>query len=125
MRIMICDSRSDTAGEAELVTSLGGLGHDVELSPDGASFLESAIAHRPDLVVYALHPEIDGDLAVLRLLRRVRPDVGLVILANDTSLFTRAAVQPLRPVYYAVAPAEPSELIEAVQAGLRRHGRHG
>ena len=120
IRIMVCAPRPDGEDNHGVADSLSETGYAVESFSDGARFLEAAVANPPDLVVYALRAEIDGDLGVLRLLRRAQPGVKLILLARRPSLETRSAVQPLRPVFYSMGPPDPAEVIEVVQAALRR-----
>jgi hypothetical protein len=84
---------------------------------DGQNLLEQ--------VVYAFRTESAQDLGVLHLLRRVAPDLPLVLLATEGSLEVQRLVQNLRPIYYAVTPVEPSELRDAVHAALARQARLG
>ncbi len=67
------------------------------------------------------------DLSGLHLVRRLAPRLPLVLLVRDDSLEARRALQVHTPMYYAVRPADPVELCQAVQAGvlsrtLRRAG---
>ena len=87
---------------------------------DGASLLEGLMAQRPDAVVYVLRPDCPQDLAILQLLRRLAPALPIVVLSNQASLDLRRIVQNLRPIYYAVAPVEATEIRAAVHSALAR-----
>ena len=76
--IIVCDARHDATEGAHIAETLRELGYAVELYADGPKFLEAAVADLPALVVYALSPELETDLGVLRLLRRMQPDVEIV-----------------------------------------------
>jgi DNA-binding response OmpR family regulator len=125
IRIMVHDARAQADEGRRVVAALSGLGLAVDLFSDGPRFLEAAVTGPLDLVVYALGSTLEADLGVLRLLRRAQPDVGLIILTEEASLQTRTAVQPLRPMFYSVGPLDPAEVIELVQAALRRRQRSG
>jgi two-component system nitrogen regulation response regulator GlnG len=84
------------------------------------NFMEEVVQHAPRVVVYQLRADSSEDLGVLQLMRRVAPDVPLILLAAEGSLDTQRLVQSLRPIYYAVSPIEPAELCEAVTAALSR-----
>ncbi len=123
--IIVCDARPDSGEGDRIAASLREMGYVVDFYTDGPSFLEAAVADLPALVVYALSAELEIDLGVLRLLRRMQPDVEIVLLADQTSLTTRVAVQPLRPMFCSVGPLDPSEVTGVVQAALRRRERLG
>ena len=122
-RIMVCDPRPEVDESGRVAASLARDGYEVESYSDGARFLEAAVEHPPDLVVYALGAAIEPDLAVLRVLRRAKPDMELIVLAHQASLETRTAIQPLRPIFYSVGPLDPDEVVSVVQAAARRRER--
>ena len=95
-------------------------GYDLVVCEDGERLLEAVMARRPETVVYVFKQDCDEDLGVLHLLRRLVPTVPLIVLANEGSLRLQRLVQELRPIYYAVAPVEPSEIRSAVQSALSR-----
>jgi DNA-binding NtrC family response regulator len=96
---------------------------DLVCCAQGDALLEEALARRPDTVVYELRSDAPADLALLRLLRRVMPDVPLVLMAGDESLATQKLVRELRPIYYAVEPLDAGEILSAVRSALARHVR--
>ena len=85
---------------------LSGQGLDLVPCADGQALLEEVIERRPAALVYALCANCDQDLRLLQLIRRAAPDLPLVLLAADESISTRRQVLNLRPIYYAVRPAE-------------------
>lgn len=97
----------------------------IELIPchDAYALLEAVMLRLPDAVVYALRADCGEDLGVLRLMRRVAPDVPLVLLAAEDSLETRKRTQTLRPTYYAVSPVDGAELRDVVRAVVSKRGR--
>jgi len=121
IRIVVCDPLHDGCDEA--CQSFAGDGLEFENVEDGERLLEAVIAHPPDVVIYCLRPDIDADLAVLHLFRRVAPDAPLILLARDGTLDTRKAVQSLRPLFYAVAPFDTDELKDVVRSVFARHRR--
>jgi DNA-binding NarL/FixJ family response regulator len=123
--VMICDPRGTPQDLERIASPLIQAGNDLGVFSDRARFLEAAIAHPPRLVVYALDAELEADLAVLRLLRRAHPHLGLIVLTGQPSLRTRTVVQTLRPIFYAVDPPDPEELVEVVRTALARRERPG
>ncbi len=89
----------------------------------GEALLEEVVQNRPDAVIYALQRDFLPDLGVLQLLRRAAPDVPLVLLASEGSLDAQKMVRAFRPIYYAISPIEPAELLEAVRAAVARPAR--
>jgi DNA-binding NtrC family response regulator len=122
--IMICDPHPRHDEGVRVADSLVDRGYRVRSFTDGARFLEAAVAQPPDLVLYALGPELEEDLGVLRLMRRAHPELKLIVLAAEPSLRVRAAVQALRPTFSIAAPPEPDEVLEVVKAALERRDRH-
>ena len=121
--ILLYDPRPDVAGGQRLAESLSGDGHRVRSFSDRARFLEAAVAGPAQFVVYALCPDCDADLDVLRVLRRVQPDVRLIVLSQEPTLEQQFALQPLRPLFYSVEPPDSMEVVEVVRAVLHRHER--
>ena len=102
------------------------------------ALLEEVSARAPSVVLFSLAPGRQDDLVALHFLRRVAPDLPLVIVAGEATLEIRRAIQALRPVYFAVRPVEAAELHDALCAacppqadraprsrtGTRAGGRH-
>jgi len=110
-------------GDHPSVDFLAAEGFEVVSFDDFDRLLEQVVTRRPRVLVYGLRPDSPQDVGMLQLLKRVAPDLPLVLLATEGSLATQRQVQSLRPVYYAVCPVESAELREAVQAALSRGGR--
>uniref|UniRef100_A0A832I558 Response regulatory domain-containing protein n=1 Tax=Eiseniibacteriota bacterium TaxID=2212470 RepID=A0A832I558_UNCEI len=87
------------------------------------TLLEDVLALQPDVVVYELRESATPELGILHLMRRIAPDVQLVLVAGDESLDTQRLVRELRPVYYAVQPVDGEEIVAAVRAALALHAR--
>jgi DNA-binding NtrC family response regulator len=117
-----CDRSTGNALQASLSNA------DLEVLHCAAveSLIEEVVRHRPEVVVYELRSDFQADLAVLHLLKRAAPDLPLVLITADGSLKTERLMRELRPVYYAVQPVEPGEILDAVHSALaKRAGRHG
>jgi DNA-binding NtrC family response regulator len=82
--------------------------------------LEAIVQRGPAVVLLGFRSHSETDLGVLQLVRRVSPDVPLVLLADEGSLEAQRFAQRVRPIYYAVSPVDPSELREALRAALAR-----
>jgi DNA-binding NtrC family response regulator len=95
-------------------------GYDVVGCGDGEMLVEEVVQHHADAVVFGLRPGSNEDLGLLHLIRRVAPDVPVVLIAAEGSLNTQRLVQSLRPIYYAVCPVEPAELCDAVKSALAK-----
>ena len=90
---------------------------------DIRSLLEQVVQGHAGALVFALCDEHEEDLGGLRLIRRAAPDLPLVLLVEDESLAARRELQNLNPIYYAVCPPEPAELLEAVRAAVLKSAR--
>ncbi len=89
---------------------------------DGRALIEEVVRNKPNVVIYTLKGNDSADFPILGLLRRVAPDLPLVLLAEQGSLGVQRLAQDLRPIYYAVLPLEADELGDAVRAALARSG---
>jgi DNA-binding NtrC family response regulator len=93
--------------------------------PPGESLLEGALDLHPDAVLYELRSDNPVDLAVLQLLRRTCPQLPLVLIVGDASINEQRLLRELRPIYYAVQPADPEEIVDALRSALHRNAKSG
>ena len=124
-QVILCDARPDAPEGPRIAASLRHLGVAVEVCPDGPKFLEAAATDSPSVAIYALGADFETDLGILRLLRRMRPEIEIVLLADQSTLPARVAVQPLRPMFCSVGPLDADEVTGVVRAALRRRERFG
>jgi DNA-binding NarL/FixJ family response regulator len=110
-------------GDEAVCTGLGAEGMRVVHARSRDLLLEEIMQRRPDVLIYTLRSQQAADLAMLQLVRRLVPDLPVVLVADDCSLGTEKVVRELRPIYYAVRPVEEDELRDAVRAALDRRGR--
>ncbi len=122
-RVVLCSCDRSTG--SALQACLAAPDADVLDCPAVESLIEEVVRHRPEVVVYELRADRQADLAVLHLLKRAAPDLPLVLITAEGSLESERLIRELRPVYYAVQPVEPDEILDAVRAALARRGRHG
>jgi len=92
-------------------------GHEVVLCTGREALFDALADRRPDVIVYVLG-DIQLDLGVLWVVRRVAAKLPIILLSRAAGLETRRKVQDLRPTYYGVFPLEPAELTEAVHSAL-------
>ena len=118
--ILVIDDEADLR---ELVRyNLEKEGFDVIVAADGASGLEIALRHRPDLVVLDLMmPVMDG----LEVCKRLRSDdrgkrIPLLILTAKATEVDRILGLELGADDYVTKPFSPRELVARVKAILRR-----
>lgn len=95
-------------------------GCQVQLAADGATALVAAAQDRPDLVVLDLMmPGIDG-LEVCRRLRRMTPDLPVVMLTALGGEADRVLGLELGADDYVTKPFSPRELVLRIRSVLRR-----
>lgn len=103
-----------------LVRAFEAEGYAVDAAVDGAEALACSRRSPPALVVLdLLLPRVDG-LAVLRELRRERPDLPVVILSARSDLATKLRGFELGASDYVSKPFALDELLARVRAHLRR-----
>jgi ActR/RegA family two-component response regulator len=121
-RIVLC-----SCGRALVTAVRSGLGSpdvDVVSCRPQVAVLEEVIRLHPAVLVYELRATRLSDHAILQLLKRVAPEVRLVLI-GASSLATERAFRELRPVYYAIRPADGDEIIEVVRAALGERAQRG
>ncbi len=94
-------------------------GHTIVHCKDSEDLIEHALRERPGAVICQIGHG-DHQMGVLNLLRRVAPDLPLILISDPASLEDQRALQSLRPTYFALTPVEPDELVAAVRAAFRR-----
>lgn len=114
--VLVCDPNEML--DRDSWQALEDLGCDLIACRDGGNLLEEVIHRRPAAIVYAIRADATGDLALLQLVRRAAPDVALLPIVAEDSFEIRIRMLALRPIFYAVAPIDASELFEAVRAAL-------
>jgi DNA-binding response OmpR family regulator len=120
-KALVCACEEDL--QTTICRTLRGEGYEVVACPDRETVLTHAFDDPPDVILYALTPRCPVDREVLQLLRRALPRTPLVILASEGSLETQRIMQEFRPVYYALAPLERAELVDAVTAAIAQRDR--
>ena len=113
----------DPNARALVVALLAHAGHQALEAPDGARGLERAIECRPDLVLVDLSmPAMSGPqfMRALRADERTRATRVALYTASDVD----AALRDFMEIYGVVAalpkPADPRELLAAIEAALKR-----
>jgi two-component system, OmpR family, response regulator ResD len=96
-------------------------GYGTAIAGDGASALEQAARHRPDLVVLDLMiPGIDGLEVMRRLREHDRDRIAVILLTAKGEESDRVTGLRLGADDYVVKPFSPAELVARVDAVLRR-----
>jgi DNA-binding response OmpR family regulator len=94
-------------------------GHTVIEAGSGMAALESYVVSPPDLVLLDLTMEDLGGLEVLHRLREIDPAAAVVVVSADVQRSTAKLVAEAGAFRFLAKPADPGELIDAVQAALR------
>jgi len=118
---MVCACEGNL--ERDVCRTLREEGYEVVACPDRETALTHAFDDPPDVILYALAPRSPVDRGVLQLLRRAMPRTPLVLIAVENSLEMQRVIQEFRPVYYAVAPLDRAELVDAVTAAIAQRDR--
>ena len=120
-RVLVIDDDPDTCGF--LLTALTHAGFEVETRLDGPSALASFRTNPHDVVITDIRmPEMDG-LEVLRNLKAIDPDVGVIIVSATVEDRTGIAIDAMRggATDYFIKPlSDRAELERAVANAVRR-----
>ncbi len=108
-----------------LQLNLGMEGYTVRSAMDGVTGLEMARTEHPDLIVVdVMLPRLDG-LSVVRELRRVDPELPVLILSAKGQESDKVAGLHLGADDYLVKPFGLKELLARIEALLRRRRARG
>ena len=115
-RIIVCERCLDPSDPA--LARLTGDGFEVVHSQTCEELIAQAIERRPAAVICQVDSPTSHDIGMLTLLRRVHPDMPLILLSTEGSLEIQRTVLSLRPIYFAVMPVDEYELSEALRGTL-------
>jgi len=124
IRILACGRWTEERAAA--LDGLRDAGYAVETPANGAGPIECVVGPAPDLVLYGAGGHGSWESDALRLVRRVHPQLPVVVVTADGSVQERLRLAAIRPAYVAVDPIDASELCDAIealagpQAGARR-----
>ena len=97
--LVVCEAHP---GHGEAVAEeLVEAGYDVFRCPDEDSLIASLGNRHPRAIVYELRHQLPVDLAILALVRRVLPDVPLVLLTSQLEGPTLRALRAMAPAVLA------------------------
>ena len=114
----------DDSGYARrlLRQTLEPLGHEVMEAASGLAGLEAYAVHAPSVVLLDLTMEDLGGLEVLGRLREIDPAARVIVVSADVQRSTGRRVAEAGAFRFLAKPAEPAELVEAVNAALALEG---
>ncbi len=95
-------------------------GFSVEEAKDGHEAIEKYYLRRPDVVLLDLVMEGMNGLEVLRKVRELDPDAGIVVATADIQNATEAEARGIGAAGYLHKPFNPPEVLDAVNKVLAR-----
>jgi len=99
-------------------------GFAIQRCADTTALLESVTSETPAAVIVRwFMPAEDRELQMLRLLRRIAPHVPLVVITDGSSICAQRELRLLNPMYLALSPVDPHELVDAVRGATRPKAR--
>lgn len=116
--LVVCEAHPGH-GE-EVAEDLVAYGYEVRCCPDEEALLEAVSDRHPSAVVYELHHQLPVDLAILALVRRLLPNVPLVLIAGEHAQPTVRALRAMQPAVIAAEPVSREGLRDAVRSAVRR-----
>jgi len=113
-KILIVDDDHKIAAALEI--RLRAAKYEVYTAPDGASGLEAAINHRPDLIVMDVWmPNGVGPLVAQRLKHVGLAEVPVVFLTAGKRKELWAIAEEVEPAGFFEKPYEPAELLQSIK----------
>ncbi len=92
--------------------------HTVIEAGGGMAALESYVVSRPEVVMLDLTMEDLGGMEVLGRLREIDPQVRVIVVSADVQRTTGKMVQAAGAFRFLAKPADPEDVIDAVNAAL-------
>ncbi len=89
-------------------------GHDVLEAASGIAALEAFYLEKPDVILLDLSMEDMSGVEVLTQLRRLDPQVRVVVVSADVQRSTEAMVREAGALRFIGKPAEPEVLLRAI-----------
>ncbi len=103
-----------------LVLVLGNRGYSVSTAVSGATAISQVAIHPPDLMILDLGlPDVDG-LQVITHVRRLQPELPIIVLSARTGSGDKVAALDLGAVDYVTKPFNMDELLARMRAATRR-----
>ncbi len=103
-----------------LVLVLSNRGYSVSTAISGATAISEVAMHPPDLMILDLGlPDIDG-LEVITHVRRLQPELPIIVLSARTGSGDKVAALDLGAVDYVTKPFNMDELLARLRAATRR-----
>ena len=103
-----------------LVLNLSNRGYRVSTASTGETAISQAAIKRPDLMILDLGlPDIDG-LEVISHIRRLQPELPIVVLSARTGSTDKVTALDLGAVDYVTKPFSMDELLARLRAAARR-----
>lgn len=95
-------------------------GHEVIEAATGSAAIEAFALARPDAVLLDLSMEDIGGVDVLRAIHQVDADARVIVVTADVQRSTENAVLAAGAETLVPKPADPQQLISAINDALRR-----
>lgn len=116
-RVLVVDDEEQLA--RGLSVNLSARGYEVDVAGDGRSALESAVAHKPDVVVLDLGlPDMDGSDVIVGL--RAWSTVPIIVLSARGQETDKIAALDAGADDYVTKPFAMGELLARIRAAERR-----
>jgi DNA-binding response OmpR family regulator len=121
LELLACCCRDDDI--AVLRAAAGPNGPVFRVVDNPMKVARQAVARRPVALILGVGQRSLANLDVIPLIRAVRSDLPVIVIAEEDSLELERRVRQKGIFYYLVHPIEPSE-VEAVLADALRCARH-
>ena len=112
MRLVLFEDRWRDGSPAGFVLSRAGM--PFERHRDPGETVHAVLVHTPDAIVWSLRPESEADLATLRLIRLIAPEVALLIVEPDRTPLSRECRLELKPAFVGRLPADAASFFAVI-----------
>jgi two-component system, OmpR family, KDP operon response regulator KdpE len=118
IKVLVVDDEPRLLRVLDLV--LSNRGYAVSTAATGATAISQAAIQSPDLMILDLGlPDIDG-LEVITPVRRLQPELPIIVLSARTGSSDKVAALDLGAVDYVTKPFDMDELLARLRAATRR-----
>jgi hypothetical protein len=116
MKVVLFEDRCRDGAPVGFVLSRAGVACEWHHEP--GAIVRAVLAGTPDAIVWALRPESDADLATLRLIKLIVPEVPLLVVEPESLALSPENRNDLRPTFVGRLPVNAVEFFEVID-GLR------
>ena len=114
MRMILFEDRWRDGSPVGFVLSRAGMPFERHREP--SEMVRAVLVHTPDAIVWVLRPDSAADLATLRLIRLIAPEVALIVVEAERAPLALDVRIELKPAFVGRLPADAAAFFATIDA---------